>query len=87
MSIAHHFAQAPDARFIRSYDFRTARRQFQVSVALILILTFVAFSLAPFGIFEAPRVVDSNSPTSAYEIRFADGGGSVIHEQQIRGTK
>jgi hypothetical protein len=59
MSIAHHFAQAPDARFIRSYDFRTARRQFQVSVALILILTFVALSLARFGIFEPPRVVDS----------------------------
>jgi hypothetical protein len=45
MSIADHFNDAPDAGFIRSYDSRTARRQFQISVALILILSMAAFTL------------------------------------------
>jgi hypothetical protein len=45
MSIADHFDHAPDAGFVRHYDSRSARRQFQISVALIVILAFAAFTL------------------------------------------
>lgn len=45
MSIADHFDSAPDAGFIRSYDSRAARRQFRISVALILILSMAALTL------------------------------------------
>jgi hypothetical protein len=45
MSIANRFDSAPDMGFVWSYDSRAARRQFQISVALILILTVAAFAL------------------------------------------
>ncbi len=45
MSIADHFDHAPDAGFVRSYDLRSARRQFQVSLILIVILD--RFGLRP----------------------------------------
>jgi hypothetical protein len=77
MSIADHFDHAPDAGFIRSYDFRAARRQFQVSVALILILTFATFSLGLLVRFEPPPAAKSNSPPSAHEIHFAEGDGAA----------
>jgi hypothetical protein len=77
MSIAHHFDHAPDAGFIRSYDFRAARRQFQLSVALILILTFAAFSLGLLVRFEPPAGAKSHSPPSAHETHFAEGDGAA----------
>lgn len=45
MYIADRFDDARDLAFVRSYDSRTARRQFQVSVALIVVLFAAAFSL------------------------------------------
>jgi hypothetical protein len=45
MSIADHFDSVPDAGFVRSYDSRSARRQFQISVALVLVLALAAFTL------------------------------------------
>ncbi len=45
MSIANHFDPAPDIGFVRFCDQRAARRQFQISLALIVILTFAAFML------------------------------------------
>jgi hypothetical protein len=45
MSVAGHFDHAPDAAFVRAYDKQTARRQFQISLILILVLTFAAFAL------------------------------------------
>lgn len=45
MSIADHFDCVPDAGFVRSYDSRAARRQFQISVALIVVLSLAAFTL------------------------------------------
>jgi hypothetical protein len=42
MSIADNFDHGPDAGFIRAYDARAARRQFQVSIALVLVLAFAA---------------------------------------------
>ena len=43
MSIADHFDHTPDAGFVRSYDLRSARRQFQVSLTLIVILGRLRF--------------------------------------------
>jgi hypothetical protein len=45
MSIADHFAPRADAGFVRTYDARAARRQFQVSVALVIVLAVAAFAL------------------------------------------
>jgi hypothetical protein len=45
MSVADHFDHTPDAAFVRAYDKQTARRQFQISLILILVLSFAAFAL------------------------------------------
>ncbi len=45
MSIANHFDRRRDAGFVRSYDLRAARRQFQVSLILILVLAGAAIAL------------------------------------------
>ena len=39
MSIANHFERRRDAGLVRSYDMRAARRQFQASLILILVMT------------------------------------------------
>ncbi|HET6374471.1 MAG TPA: hypothetical protein VFF88_00335 [Methylocella sp.] len=39
------FDRDPGAGFIRAYDARAARRQFQVSVSLVLLLAFAAAAL------------------------------------------
>jgi hypothetical protein len=54
MSIADHFDPAPDAGFVRSYDCHAARRQFQVSLVLILTLTLAAFALGFLLQFDPP---------------------------------
>ncbi len=70
MSIADHFDHAPDAGFVRSYDLRSARRQFQVSLVLIVILTVSAFALGLLVRFDPPASV-SNIPTAAQNVHFA----------------
>jgi hypothetical protein len=45
MSIADRFSRVENAGFVRSYDPRIARWQFQISLALIAILTVAAFVL------------------------------------------
>lgn len=45
MSVADHFDHKPDAGFVRSYDARSARRQFQISLILILVLATAALIL------------------------------------------
>lgn len=45
MSIANHFDHRRDAGFVRSYDLRAARRQFQVSLILILVMAGAAIAL------------------------------------------
>ena len=45
MSIADNFDHRSDAGFIRAYDARTARRQFQVSSMLVLVLELAAVAL------------------------------------------
>jgi len=48
MSIAHHFERRRDAGFVRSYDLRSARRQLQASLIVILVMASaaLAFGLA-----------------------------------------
>ena len=45
MSIANHFDHRRDAGLVRSYDLRAARRQFQVSLILILVMAGAAIAL------------------------------------------
>jgi hypothetical protein len=45
MSIADNFDRKPEAGFVRAYDIRAARRQFQVSLALVLVLGVAAIAL------------------------------------------
>ncbi len=70
MSIADHFDHAPDAGFIRSYDLRSARRQFQVSLILIAILTVSAFALGLLVRFDPPASV-SQAPVATHDVHFA----------------
>ena len=70
MSIADHFDHTPDAGFVRSYDTRSARRQFQVSVALVVILGVSAFALGFLVRFDPPASV-SQVPVAAHDVHFA----------------
>jgi hypothetical protein len=45
MSIADNFDHKSDAGFVRAYDARAARRQFQVSSMLVVVLALAAFAL------------------------------------------
>ena len=54
MSIADHFEQAPDSRFIRDYDSNVARRQFNLSLTLIVVIALAAASLAALVRFDSP---------------------------------
>jgi hypothetical protein len=54
MSIADHFEDMSDVGFIRAYDARAARRQFQSSVVLIVVLAAAAFALGCSIRFDQP---------------------------------
>lgn len=54
MSIADRFDHAPEAGFVRFYDPRAARRQFRVSLALIVILAMAAFTFGFLLRFDEP---------------------------------
>jgi len=72
MSIADHFDHAPDAGFIRTYDSQTARRQFQVSVVLILVLAMAAFALGLLVRFDdTSSAMAPASPAKAIDTHFA----------------
>ncbi len=71
MSIADHFRRAPDAGFVRSYDPQAARRQFQVSLVLIMILTLAAFTLGLLLRFDAPIEDVKPQPSTHHDLRFA----------------
>ena len=45
MSIADNFDHTPDASFVRRYDSSSARRQFQLSLVLMIVLAVAAFML------------------------------------------
>jgi hypothetical protein len=70
MSIADHFDHAPDAGFVRSYDPQAARRQFQISLVLMLVLTLAAFALGLLVRFDAPAS-EVNPGPSTHDVHFA----------------
>lgn len=71
MSIADHFYHTPDAGFVRSYDSHAARRQFQVSLALIMILALAAFALGMLVRFDEPVSINHHAPVKIHEVHFA----------------
>ncbi len=70
MSIADHFADERDAGFVRGCDSRTAQRQFQISVALIVVLSLAAFTLGFVLRFDGPVDKVPQAPTT-HQTRFA----------------
>jgi hypothetical protein len=73
MSVADHFDHTPDAGFVRAYDFQAARRQFQVSVVLILVLAIAAFLLGMLVRFDPPAGDQVKPlPTRSHQVHFAD---------------
>jgi hypothetical protein len=73
MSVADHFDHTPDAGFVRAYDYQAARRQFQVSVVLILILATAAFVLGLLVRFEPPASDQFKpAPVRSHQVHFAD---------------
>jgi hypothetical protein len=69
MSIADHFEQIPDAGFVRTYDSGSARRQFNVSLLLIVSIAVAASALAFIVRFDRPAtaaMTDSTAATPAY---------------------
>jgi hypothetical protein len=71
MSVADIFDQIPDAGFVRAYDSQAARRQFQVSVALIVVLAIAAFFVGILVRFEQPVETMKPVPIKMQQVRFA----------------
>jgi hypothetical protein len=71
MSVADNFDQIPDAGFVRAYDSQAARRQFQVSLVLILVLAVAAFVLGLLVHFDQPSETVKPTPVKAHEVHFA----------------
>jgi hypothetical protein len=83
MSVADNFDQIPDAGFVRAYDSQAARRQFQVSLVLIVILAIAAFVLGVFVRFEQPADTLKPVPAKSHEVHFA---GSPPKVSMVRET-
>jgi hypothetical protein len=45
MPAAEKFGPEPEAGFVRAFDAAAAKRQFQISIALLLVLAFAASAL------------------------------------------
>ena len=70
MSIANNFDRSPDAGFTRSFDVESARRQFQLSLVLVLILAVATMVLGVMIRFDAPTSA-SLSPIKPIETHYA----------------
>ena len=68
MSVADHFDQVPDAGFVRQYDASSARRQFNVSLMLILVITLAASAVGFLVRFDHPadQLSDVSSASAPY---------------------
>lgn len=62
ISIHHQFDRVPESGLVRAYDFRAARRQFKISVALIVVLTMAAFA---FGFTARPDMPAEHTPPAS----------------------
>jgi hypothetical protein len=71
MSIADHFRHVPDAGLVRSYDPQAARRQFQISLVLIMTLVLAAFALGLLVRFDAPAQDVRPAPGPHQDLHFA----------------
>lgn len=60
MSIADHFEHVPDASFVRDYDSGTARRQFKVSLMLVVVIALAASALGFLVRFDGPSADSSD---------------------------
>jgi hypothetical protein len=78
MSVADHFDHTPDAGFVRAYDLQAARRQFQVSVVLILVLAAAAFVLGMLVRFEPPRTEPIKPVPAKAQVHFAAEAPPVL---------
>ena len=67
MSIADHFEQAPDARYIRDYDAGVARRQFNLSLLLVAAFALVAVTLGTVLRFDGPASQASAPSFAAHD--------------------
>jgi hypothetical protein len=83
MSVADNFDQIPDAGFVRAYDSQAARRQFQVSLVLIVVLAITAFVLGVLVRFEQPAETLKPVPAKSHEVHFA---GSLPKALVVRET-
>jgi hypothetical protein len=67
MSIADRFYdQRSDAGFIRAYDAYAARRQFQISIALVTVLALAAIALGISARVDQPLVEGRSSAVTAH---------------------
>jgi hypothetical protein len=83
MSIGDHFDYTPDAAFVRVYDARAARRQFQSSVVLVLILAVVAFVLAILVRFDLPTSQIPLAPPKAETPKIERSHFSILAIAQL----
>ncbi len=63
MSIADNFDHTCDAGFVRAYDARSARRQFQVSSMLVIVLALAAIALGILTLLSPPITTGRSSAT------------------------
>ena len=79
MSVADNFDQIPDAwlRYVRAYDRQAARRQFKVSVVLIVVLAVAAFVLGILFRFKQPTETARPRPIKTHQVHFA---GSLVED-------
>ena len=61
MSIADHFHHAPDAGFVRNFDGDAARRQFRVSMVLVVVIAAAAAALGTMVRFDSPMAAPAAS--------------------------
>lgn len=71
MSIANYFDDGRDAGFVRSYDLQSARRQLQVSLTLVAVMTLAVLALALMTGFGAKTSGAQPAAARGVEIRVA----------------
>jgi hypothetical protein len=72
MSIADRFEHEPEAGFVGGYDGQSARWQFQVSIALILVLGLAAFALGFLAGLDRPTPTPPAGPKNTNSVHFAE---------------
>ncbi len=71
MSIADHFEHVPNAGLTQNFDSNSARRQFDVSLVLIVVVAMAALALGMFVRFERPAHTTASVAAPAAPPSFA----------------